>query len=363
MFIENRIKKILIPLPNKVYKGGICSYWSAMFESFKKFSDIEFKVIKIGNRGKNIFGPPLDQWRFHRAITEDIDLAILNPSVLNRAFFREGLLAKQLISKEVPFIVFFHGWDIEFEKRVDNYYREFFLNSFGHAKKIITLSPEARDTIIEWGYRDEVIVETTVVDSSLLKDFSLEKKRKSRKIKILFLARMEVEKGVFELIEAFQILYKEFNNLELILAGNGTAYERVKEYVQDIEAIKMVGHIEGEEKANLFRESDIYSLPSYSEGLPVSILEAMAFGLPIVTTSVGGLKHFFKENKMGYTTTPKDSRDLTEVLRLLILDKSKMVEMGRFNFDYAQKYLMSDTLSKRLYQHIIKEEHIKRRAV
>lgn len=367
MFNRNKnrsnIKKILIPLPNKVYKGGICSYWSAMFHSFQKISDIEFKVVKIGNRGKNIFGPPLDQWKFHKALTPDIDLVILNPSILNKAFFREGLLAKQLISKKIPFISFFHGWDLDFEKKVDKHYRNFFLNSFGYSKKIITLSPEAKNKIIDWGYKGEVLIETTVVDSTLLKNFSLKERKRNEKIQILFLARMEAEKGIYELLEAFKLLKKEFKNIELILAGKGGAYEDVKKYIHNLEGVEMVGHIEGEEKAEIFKKSDIYVLPSYSEGLPVSILEAMAFGLPIITTPVGGLKHFFKEESMGYTVKPKNTKDLTVALKCLMLNPSKMVKIGKFNFNYAQKYLMSDRLSKRLYEHIIKEEYSEKRAV
>jgi len=350
------IKKILIPMPNKVYKGGICSYWSAMFSSFQKISNIEFKVVKIGNRGKNIFGPPLDQWKFHKACISEIDLVILNPSVLNKAFFREGLLAKQLIAKKIPFMAFFHGWDLDFEKRVTERYSKFFLNSYGHAEKIITLSPEAKSKIIDWGYKGEVIVETTVVDSSLIENFSLEEKSLSKKsknkIQILFLARMEKEKGIFELIDSFQLLSQKIPNIELILAGKGTAYDAVVEYVGSSKSITFVGHIEGEAKAEIFRQSDIYCLPSYSEGLPVSVLEAMAFGLPIITTSVGGLKYFFKEGEMGYFCIPQERESLKNALESLILNPNIMLKMAQFNFEYAQNYLMSDTISKRLHRHL-----------
>lgn len=348
------IKNILIPIPNKVYKGGICSYWSAMFNSFKKISDIEFKVVKIGNRGKNLFGPPLDQWKFHKACSTDIDLVVLNPSVLNKAFFREGLLAKQLIAKKIPFMAFFHGWDLDFEKRVTKRYINFFLNSYGHAEKIITLSPEAKSKIIEWGYKKEVVVETTVVDSTLIENFSIEEKfsRKKEKIQILFLARMEKEKGIFELIDSFKLLNQKIPNLELVLAGKGTSYNDVVNYVGSNKNIKFVGHIEGEAKAILFAQSDIYCLPSYSEGLPVSVLEAMAFGLPIITTSVGGLKYFFKEGEMGYFCIPKEIESLTNALASLILNPKTINKIAKFNFEYAQKYLMSDNISKRLYKHL-----------
>ncbi len=354
--INKNIKTILIPIPNKVYKGGICSYWSAIFDSTKKFADTKFNIVKVGNRGKNILGVPLDQWIFHKACTSEVDLVVLNPSIQSKAFVREALFAKQLIAKDIPFIAFFHGWDIEFEKKVDRYFQKFFLNTYGKAKKIITLSPQAKEKIIDWGYKGEVIIETTIVDSTLLQNFSYEEKQKksdlSKKINILFLARMEKEKGVFELIDAFNKLKEEFSQIELTLAGNGTNFKEISSYISGMSNIKLLGHIEGEAKAKAFKEADIYALPSYSEGLPVSVLEAMAFGLPIVTTSVGGLKYFFKE-EMGYTTIPKEREDLQEKLKQLIKNQTDINKIGQFNFDYAQKNLMSDKISKRLHTYLV----------
>lgn len=353
--MKNNSKNILIPIPNMVHKGGICSYWAAMFSSFKKFSDTKFKVIKVGNRGKNILGPLLDQWRFHKASNSNIDMVILNPIIENRAFFREGLFAKQLFMKEIPFIVFFHSMSADFGKRVTEKYINFFLNSYGHATKIITLSLEVKEKIIEWGYKGEVIVEITVVDSRIIKNFSFEDKIQnqnfSKKIQILFLARMEKEKGIFELIDTFEKLHSEFHNIELVVAGNGTAYNDIEVYTSKLKGIRLVGYIEGEEKEKLFKQSDIYCLASYSEGLPVSILEAMAFGLPVITTRVGRLKDFFIENKMGYTSKVKDRDDLEKVLRKLLNNHESIVSMGRFNFEYAKKFLMSDTISIKLQKY------------
>jgi len=354
--MKKTINNILVPMPNLVHKGGICSYWSAMFNSFEKFSDINFEVIKVGNTGKNIFGPLLDQWRFHSSCKNNVDMVILNPIIENRAFFREGLFAKQLVKKKIPFITFFHSMSEDFEKRVRDKYIKFFLNSYGHAVKIITLSEDVKEKIIEWGYQGEVVVEMTVVDSRLIKNFSFDEKIQnqdfSKKIQLLFLARMEKEKGIFELIDAFKKLQQDFKNIELILAGDGTAYSDVKEYVADLKGIRLVGYVEGKEKENLFKKSDIYCLPSYSEGLPVSILEAMAFGLPVVTTRVGRLKDFFIEDKMGYTSKIKDSIDLEKVLRKLLANHDDISKIGLFNFEYAREFLMSDAISKRFNRHL-----------
>jgi glycosyltransferase involved in cell wall biosynthesis len=86
--------------------------------------------------------------------------------------------------------------------------------------------------------------------------------------------------------------------------------------------------------------------------LPISILEAMAFGLPVVTTPVGGLKGFFKDDKMGYFVQPRDVEQLVEKLELLILDLDKIIETGKYNYEYAHTKLLNTAQAERMHQHM-----------
>ncbi len=347
---------MLITVPNLSAQGGVSAFWNSLFIAFEKFNDIKFKTLEVGGHGKNLLGPLLDQWRLKKALSSEIEIAFINPSLLSKSFFRDGLFAKQLIKKNIPFIVFFHGWDLEFEKKVEKYFIKFFLNSFGKSEKIFTLSPEFQKKIIDWGYKGEVIVETTMVDDSLLKNFFLKDKyeilEKRKTIKILFLARIEREKGIFEMLKAFHELTHKIKDIELIIAGEGKDFEELKKVTLNEKNIQLLGHVEGEEKINLFKECNIYVLPSYSEGLPISVLEAMAFGLPVITTNVGGLKYFFQDQKMGYLTEPKNSNNLEKSIQQLLHDKDKRIKIGEFNFNYAQKNLTSTVVAKRVHQKI-----------
>jgi glycosyltransferase involved in cell wall biosynthesis len=358
-------KDILLIVPQLASKGGVSAFWNALLLSFKNFNDIHFKIVEIGGHGKNIFGAVQDQWRVHKLSKLNTSLAILNPSLLNKSFFRDGLFSKQLHRKSIPFIVFFHGWDMDFEKKIDKSYINFFLHSFAHAQTIFVLSPEFKDKLIEWGYRGKVVVETTFIDSRLIENFSLknklEKREKPQTIKILFLARLEREKGIFELTEAFKELSKErlkpslpsfSKDIELIVAGEGKDFKELKEFLKDEINIHVVGEVEGEEKVKLFSQSDIYCLPSYSEGLPISVLEAISFGLPVITTEVGGLKYFFQNEKMGKMITPKDANQIKNALEELLSDRNSMDTIAKFNFDYGQKYLTNTVMAERIYPYL-----------
>jgi len=355
-------KKILLTVPQLSSKGGVSAFWNALLLSFKKFKDIEFEILEIGGHGKNILGPFIDQWKVHQFSKSQINLALVNPSLLNKSFFRDGLFVKQLHAKKIPFIVFFHGWDKNFEAKVTKKHINFFLNSFANAQTIFVLSPEFKNKLLEWGYQGKVVIETTLVDEQLLNNFSLTKKlnekrnQVSKTIKILFLARLEKEKGIFELINAFNELSKTMNDLELTIAGDGKDFKTVTQLTKDIHNIHLVGEVIGEEKIKLFSESDLYCLPSHSEGLPISVLEAISFGLPVITTNVGGLKYFFQDEIMGKMIDPQNTNQLKDAIEALLKNKKQINIITNFNFNYGQKYLTNTVMAQRLYPYFKKNQ-------
>lgn len=347
----------MIVLPNLSSMGGVSAFWNSLFPILNDYTNLSIEKFEIGGSVKSIISPLKDQWNFYKKTKTEKDLVILNPSLKTKSFFRDAMFAKRLVSKKIPFMVFFHGWDKGFEENVTKKYSNFFLNTFGQSKIIFVLSKDFKEKIIEWGYKGEVVIETTNIDYRLFEHFSIENKidqvKNSQKIKILFLARLFIEKGIYELIEAFESLQVNYNYIELAIAGDGKELEDVKKRAKGNKSIETYGHVEGKDKIKLFTESHIYCLPSYSEGLPASVLEAMAFGLPVITTEVGGLKDFFKNNEMGFFAKIQDSKDLATKLDFLIKDKNKIIEIGQYNYTLAHKTLLNTVAAKRLYNKII----------
>jgi glycosyltransferase involved in cell wall biosynthesis len=350
------MKNVLIITPKLNISGGVASYWNSLLPLLKENEELKFENFQVGGHGKNLIAIIKEQYALKKRIT-NTSLVFLNPSLGFNSFFRDGFFAKQMISRNIPFIVFFHGWNLDFEKKVTKKYQNFFLNSFAKAKKIFVLSKDFKKKLEEWGYKGEIIIETTNVDSSLIENFNFEKKlediNNTKTFKILFLARMIKEKGIFETIEAFNKLVDKYD-VELFIAGDGEDLDEVKERTKNIKSIKILGNIEGTKKIECFTDSHIYCLPSYNEGLPTSVLEALAFGLPVITTQVGGLKDFFQDEKMGYFVKLKNSTDIKEKLELLIEDKNKIIEIGNFNHKFAEKNLLNSIVSKRIFEEIYK---------
>ena len=99
------------------------------------------------------------------------------------------------------------------------------------------------------------------------------------------------------------------------------------------------GWVAGERKASLMSMANIYILPSYAEGLPISILEAMTYGMAIISTPVGGIPEIVRQNENGILIAPGDTEALSNAILKLAEDKACRYDMGRRSIEIVQPYL------------------------
>ncbi|APQ18015.1 glycosyltransferase [Maribacter hydrothermalis] len=347
-------KDIIVTVPKLNLPGGVSAFWNALLPEFHKMDEVRFRTLEIGRHGKNVFGPLVDIWNLRKATKTNTDLILLNPSLGSRSFFRDAFFAKYLIRNNIPFVVFFHGWSLEFQERIDKKYISFFQSTLGKAKKIFVLSGDFETKLKAWGYQGEVVVATTTVNSQLFENQvpATDHTPNPEKIKILFLSRLIKAKGIYETIAAFENLRKDYKNIQLIIAGSGEEFTDLQELIKENKDITLTGHVEGQDKINLYKECSLYCLPSYSEGLPTSVLEAMAFGKPVITTPVGGLKSFFQDKTMGFFVETKNSSDLEAKLRTMLQEDGLREKMGSFNYNYAHQHIMSDKVAQKILDEI-----------
>ncbi|MGF1766065.1 glycosyltransferase family 4 protein [Enterovibrio makurazakiensis] len=137
---------------------------------------------------------------------------------------------------------------------------------------------------------------------------------------ILFLGRLRRTKGLYELIDACALLKKQGFEFKLILAGDGDI-EHVSQlcHEKDLsDIVRLTGWVEGSTKEKLLLESDIFVLPSYFEGLPIGVLEAMANRVAVIATSVGGIPDILKNGHDGLLIPPKDQLELANAIKMLL---------------------------------------------
>jgi glycosyltransferase involved in cell wall biosynthesis len=147
-------------------------------------------------------------------------------------------------------------------------------------------------------------------------------------VNVLFLGRLGERKGIYDLLESINHL--DISRFNFVLAGDGEI-EQVREIVLKRgwqERVSVPGWVGPDEKEDLLRKADIYLLPSYHEGLPISILEAMAAALPIIATPVGGIPEAVIDGLNGYLIPPGDAVKIASRIETIAFDRSKWKAMS-----------------------------------
>ncbi len=152
-----------------------------------------------------------------------------------------------------------------------------------------------------------------------------------KKVKFGFFGRVGDRKGTFDLIKAFANLPKNLQeSSELIIAGDGDIQQGKKlvESLNLAERVTFLGWINAQTRDELLATIDVFVLPSYNEGLPMALLEAMGWGLPSIVTPVGGIPELIIANKNGFLVSSGDIQQLSEAMELLIENETLRLEVG-----------------------------------
>ena len=175
-------------------------------------------------------------------------------------------------------------------------------------------------------------------------------------IRLLFLGKVCDAKGIFDLIEFLKNnRYFKENRIQLTIAGNGEV-ERLKPLLD--RNIEFIGWINDARKEEAFAACDIYVLPSYYEGLPISILEAMASSKPIISTNVGGIPSILQNGFNGWLIEPVSFKELDRVFEEIFTNMDILELYASNSFIESKKYSPDVIINKLslLYQSILNTE-------
>jgi len=164
-------------------------------------------------------------------------------------------------------------------------------------------------------------------------------------VSALFLGSVGPTKGIFDLLEAMSHLKSRGCDMHLWLAGYeeeegdlARAHARLEELGLQ-HSCEILGMVQGARKAQLLHDAALFVLPSYREGLPMALVEAMAAGLPVVATSVGGIPDVVRDGYNGFLVSPGDVQALVDKLAILGGDPSLRSLMGKRSRQIAEREL------------------------
>ena len=359
--------KVLIVHPDLQRLGGIETYYIKLFprlnvsyESFPIARRAEERGIL--SRVSRIFSDYSKFWS--RLDDSSINIVHLNPSLETKSFFREGLFLLLAKIKRKKVLVFFHGWSLDFQKRIDFMGGWFFRFIYGKANAFIVLAHSFSEKLKNWGIKSPIYSEVTIINDEVIEEFdfpsALNLRLKTPKKKILFASRLMQSKGIVTTMKAFQIIQEKGYEVELIIAGDGEFYEQAMLLAKklEIENVYFLGSVSIDKVYEQMRTSHILCFPTeHDEGFPNTIVEAMAFGLPVLTRPMGGIADFFIAKTNGYITESTSPIDFANFMIKTIDNQENYRKMSKHNYDYAQNNFLASRSARRMediYKSLIK---------
>ena len=256
----------------------------------------------------------------------------------------KGMMGRLAQVRGVPNLMFPGGGYLL--KNYDNSLRMRFFSSIAlkKADKILCQGKQWQDFAVEklgFSLENTPIVENWTATEKFLKigderDFS---DISDKKIRVLFVGWLDREKGVMEILDA--LVHSSLSqSISLELVGEGNAYMDAREWVEKnslSEIVSFRGWLQAGDLEAAYRNADVFLLPSWMEGLPNAMVEAMAAGLVPVVSAVGNIPSVVTHGENGLLVQPKDSRSIELALQQILLDRSLVEKLGKKACQFARE--------------------------
>lgn len=343
--------KILINTPSVSLLAGVANHYMGL----KEYWTERVKYHTVGKRTKNgngLYWLPSDIVSFVcKLMFFRPDVVLLNPSMARRAIKRDLIFLRIARMMGVKVAVMFHGFHVDNVKGMEQH----IIDALNDTCCIMVLANSFINVLRQWGVKVPIELVTTKVDDKLLRLYKQED-RKHQVTNILYLARTTKEKGIFVYIETCLLLHKRNPSLKFTVVGDGADWEKAQEIAKPLgDAIRFTGGLSGDRLVEEFVNADLYLFTSYHEGMPTSVLEAMALGLPVVTSSVGGLVDFFTP-EMGTMVASNVPSDFAKAVEQYIGNEEKVRNISEFNHKFACEHFLASKVARRM--EVLLKEHI-----
>jgi len=326
--------------------GAVLATYAASIEGFQFIASFDGNRGKIGN--VMVFLRCIIKLSWRLAFRKEIEIIHLH-SASKGSFYRKYilfLLAKYLGRRKV--IYHLHGGN----------FHNFYDSSSGRVKRAINHIFSKADSIVclsnSWSkYLGETFnsPKLAVVNNpvSLGNSSDHQHEKTNSRLHLLFLGLINENKGIFDLLTAI-VNEKNFFEGKIVLSIGGSGdVEKLEKFIKEkgIDSIvKFKGWVDGQEKEVILSACDVLILPSYYEGLPVCILEAMNHGKAIIATTVGGIPEIVTNNENGFLFTPGDTKTLTSLLKMLTTDPELVKRLGDASLEKVKPYLINNVIKQ-----------------
>jgi glycosyltransferase involved in cell wall biosynthesis len=256
-----------------------------------------------------------------------------NTSFTQKALMRDAIFLNIARARGCPTVVEFHGGLPEsYEDRGSRWA----LRNLVRADQLVVINPKQRAQLIE--RFPETAKKIQLIPNSVeIPNLDLGERWSARQLepRVLFLSRLEPAKGLLETIRALALVRDRGVRIGLDVAGTGTALEAAQALVKELnleDAVVFHGTVGGETKQALFRNATIFSFPTYyPEGQPIVVLEAFAWGLPVITSTLEPTAGLVPHGVNGLHVPPRDSEAIASAITQLVSDHRLNLKIAQAN--------------------------------
>lgn len=369
--MKKTIKLMVLTVPPNTL-GGVEFATNDIFRSLEKVHKIKIRYLR--NYGSqttsgNLLTKTIKRMFALRNIANEAkrfkpDIVHINSSLTGRALIRDWVTSTYFKFLKIPVFLWFHGSN--YKILTNPIYRNVFNSLISKVANAAVLSREELSNIQKFTKEKNKIIKISYfVDVEKIRKTGREIKAEgpSKNQNILFAGRFILKKGIIDTIKAFNLLKNRFPHSHLILAGDGPLKGAAEKLIKESsleKRVAMTGHISEDKIRRLYRKSTVFVLPtSHPEGMPGGIINALIFGLPIITTKTRGTADFLKNNENCQFTPPHSPKILSTNLELILRDAKLRNTMRRKNLLLANKFnvkLHQDYFFK-IYQKILDEKY------
>jgi glycosyltransferase involved in cell wall biosynthesis len=339
--------RVLMLGPDLQVRGGVAAVESALIGALPP----EFAVTQVATMVEG------SKWRklitFAQALMRTLAQLRQRPDVVHIHFasrassVRKMLLARLALARGARLIMHAHGGGYrDYWATLSPASRSATVHTLARAHCLIVLGDTWREFFVSLGVPRERIV---VLPNPVSLPAVLPKRLGRSFVRLVYLGLFARPKGVFDLIDALTRLKPDcLGRTRLVLAGNGEVAQ-VRDLVERRGLARFVevrDWLSPSERDRLLASADAFVLPSYAEGLPMSLLESMAWGLPVISTTVGSIPEHVHDGMQGLLVQPGDVSELAGAIERIVMDdalRRRMGEMARTAVEplsldlYAQK--------------------------
>lgn len=258
------------------------------------------------------------------------ELCYITLTAAGIGFYKDSLLIFMLKFFRVPYIIHFHNKGVQERqgRKFDDWlYRQVFRNS-----RVMLLSQLLFPDVQQYLSIDQVRICPNGIPDYQQQRSTLQPTRK-RKVRLLYISNLIRTKGILDVVDAMALVKHLPVELQIIGAESDITKEQLLEKIQQLgleQQVSYLGKQYGEDKMKALEEASVFVFPTYypNECFPISLLEAMCFNLPIISTTEGAIPDLVIDNWNGLLVERQQIHALAQAIEQLVVDEEKRVEMG-----------------------------------